>query len=388
MKCKPISSTYIKTFTQCLQKFYFKYHTDKEPVMSGEARAFGIAMHEALEYMYKILMGTGKRPTEDDYTAVYKRFLEAGVQNNLSNQALYDEGRLILKAKLDAYDPTEKVIGLELKFGMPSHEPVLAVNTYGGTPMVGAIDRVFELDQDTAVVLDYKTSRTALTDSEAAVDEQLSLYDLVVHMLYPQYKNIIIVLDYLRLSPVITHRTEEQRIWFSKYVDTIYEQVDALSEEDIKPRLNEFCGWCDYRNYCVDYKKAISDPDLLLKPLELYSTDEFINEWSRFNDIRRIIEGYKRELSMHASNMVHATGEADIVGDENTLYRVQTSRVYYDTSTILNTIPKDDCVGLLSVNKSAVDRYLSDHPEFTEAISNTSKVSFAASFFKHKKTKK
>jgi hypothetical protein len=164
--------------------------------------------------------------------------------------------------------------------------------------------------------------------------------------------------------------------------------VDALSEEDIKPRLNEFCGWCDYRNYCVDYKKAISDPDLLLKPLELYSTDEFINEWSRFNDIRRIIEGYKRELSMHASNMVHATGEADIVGDENTLYRVQTSRVYYDTSTILNTIPKDDCVGLLSVNKSAVDRYLSDHPEFTEAISNTSKVSFAASFFKHKKTKK
>jgi hypothetical protein len=388
MKRKPVSSTYLKTITQCLQKFYFKYHTDKEPVMSGEARAFGVAVHEALEYMYTILSGTGKIPTEEDYNLVYKKFLESGIENNLADQSLYEEGRTMLKARLDNYDPNEKIVGLELKFGYPPGDPTVAVSTPGGTPLIGAIDKLVELDPSTLVVLDYKTSRTALTDAEATIDEQLSLYALVASILYPQYKNIIIVLDYLRLGPVISHRTEEQLVWFGKYVDTMYEYVDELTEEDIKPRLNEFCGWCDYRNYCSAYDKVIKDPDLLIKPLETYSTDEFIEEWSRFNNTRRIMDGYKRELSMHASNILHSTGEHQIVGKEHTLYKVQNSKVDYDAATVMDTIPKKDLPKLINVKKSLVDKYLLDHPEYANDINNTAKVSFASSFFKQKKTKK
>jgi len=213
MKRKPVSATYISSFTQCLQKFFFKYHTDKKPVMTGEARAFGIAVHEALEFMYERLSKSGNLPTEEDYNAVYKHFLDSGVQNSLVSQDLYDEGRAMLKARLDSYDPAEKILGLELRFGFDFEDSV-DVSTPGGTPLIGAIDKIFELDEDTIVVSDYKTSRTALTDAEAAIDPQMSLYDLVIHQLFPQYKNVIIVIDYLRLKPVITHRTEEQRLWF------------------------------------------------------------------------------------------------------------------------------------------------------------------------------
>ena len=197
MKRKPVSATYIKTFTQCLQKFYFKYHTDKQPVMRGEALPFGIAMHEALEKMYRRLKDTGRLPTTDDYNYVYSVFLDSGLKNNLSNQDLYNEGRQILKTRLDSYSLSEKILDLELKFGFSDQENSLQVSTPGGTPLIGAMDKTLELDKDTLVILDYKTSRTALTDQEANSDEQLSLYELVGHIVYPQYKNIIVVLDYL-----------------------------------------------------------------------------------------------------------------------------------------------------------------------------------------------
>jgi len=388
MKCKPLSSTYIKTFNQCLQKYFFKYHTDKEPMMSGQARAFGTAVHEALEHMYGILNGTGRKPTESDYNSVMQKFMESGINNQLSDQELYAEGRTILKARLDSYDPSEKVIGLELRFGWPYHEPEIPVYTGGGTPLTGAIDKLVELDQDTLVVIDYKTSRTALTDKEAEVDEQLSLYDLAASILFPKYKNIIVVLDYLRLEPVITHRTPEQRAAFSEFCDEVYRQVELLQPEQVKPRLNEFCGWCDFRMYCTAYSKVLSDPDLLVKPLELYSPTEFVEEWSRFSNVRRAIEGYKRELDMHASNLLSRNEETEIVGDEVTLYKVQTSRVYYDTATVLKTVPKEDCAGLMSVNKTSLDKYLVDHPEYSEDIGSTAKISFASSFLKTKKSKK
>jgi len=43
---------------------------------------------------------------------------------------------------------------------------------------------------------------------------------------------------------------------------------------------------------------------------------------------------------------------------------------------------------MMSVNKTSLDRYLLDHPEYADAINDTAKVSFASSFFKQKKTKK
>lgn len=388
MKRKAVSATYMSSFTQCLQKFYFKYHTDKSPVMSGEARAFGSAVHEALEEMYTRLSAGTRLPTEEDYEAVYKSFLESALSNQLSDQSLYEEGRVMLKSRLDTYDPQEKIVGLELKFGWPNSTPKIDVFTPGGTPLMGAIDKLCELDEDTIVITDYKTSRTALTDSEAAVDGQLSLYDLVISILYPQYKNRILVLDYLRLGPVITHRTNEQREWFSKKLDILYDQIDKLTEDDIKPRLNEFCGWCDFKNHCPAYYKVINDPDLLVKPLETYKDTDFVEEWVRINHTRRMVENYKNELAMHASSLLRDTGNKEIIGEGKTLYKVQSSRVYYDSGTVLDVLPKKDAAKVLSVNKSAVDKYLVDHPEFSDAIAKTAKVSFASSFLKSRTNKK
>lgn len=381
MKQKPVSSTYVKTFLQCPQKFYYKYQDKKVPVVSGDARAFGIAAHEALEKMYERLSNPSRLPKEEDYNYVYKVFLSCAIDNGLVSQELYDEGRQILKARLDSFDPSEKVLGLELRFGFPG-DGSLQVSTSGGTPLMGAIDKVVELDKDTIVVIDYKSSRTALTTAEAAVDEQLSLYDVVVHKIYPKYKNIIIVLDYLRLSPVITHRTEEQRATFELFLDEVYDKIGRMDESSIKPMLNEFCGWCDYRSYCPKYSEYIKDENLLIKPLGGLTDEEFVEEWDRFLNVRRIVTNYDRELKMHAVNISRGDSRTTIAGESKVLYQTQVSRVYYNPKTILDVIPKEDCVRLMSVKKADVDKYLSDRPEYYDAISKTMSIEYQSPYFK------
>jgi len=79
-----------------------------------------------------------------------------------------------------------------------------------------------------------------------------------------------------------------------------------------------------FKHYCTAYHKTITDPDLLVKPLEQYADDEFVDEWARFNNIRRILEGRKRELSMHGSTMLENSGGSEIVGTDTTLYKIQT----------------------------------------------------------------
>src|SRR4030042_3535280 len=177
MKQKTISASYLKMFLQCTQKFYYRYHTDKQPIVNGEARAFGTAIHEAMEHMYTILSGD-RVPTEEDYVSVCDVFIKSGIKNNLCDQNLYDEGRLLLKQRIDDYAPIKGLLVLELKFGWGEGYP--QVCTPNGTPIMGAMDKVYELTPTTVVVEDYKTSRVALTDEELQKDEQLSMYDYAV----------------------------------------------------------------------------------------------------------------------------------------------------------------------------------------------------------------
>lgn len=385
MRGYSISATYMKMYLQCLQKFYFRYYSDKTPLVTGEARAFGTAVHMALEKLYERLGNKGKAPTQEDYDYIIHVFMDAAVKGQLSDQDLYDEGRKIILQRLDKFNPNEKVLGLELLFGHPYDNPTIPVLTKRGTSLVGAIDKLLELDSDTIVVIDYKTSRTALTQDEADKDEQLSLYDLAVSKLYPQYKNIILMLDYLRLEPVLTHRTVAQRVSFEEQIDCVYDAIQKLDVETIKPNLNDFCGWCDYRNYCSAFQKTINDPDLLVKPFGALSDGELVNEWDRFSNMKRMITGYERDLKMHVSNTAMSRRASDLVGDDKVLYRIQRSRVAYNTKAVLDTVPISDCYPLLSVNTRTLERYLVDHPELAKPISETAEVSFDSSFFKIRK---
>lgn len=376
MRERPLSSSSIKTYLQCVLKYYYRYEDKKPRPGKTPALAFGIAVHAALEHLHKLISESSQPPTPEMYDDVISVFMSHAVSNGLDDMSIYQEGRDLITKRLDNIDPEEKVLGLELQFNL---------KTPKGTPFTGSIDKLVELDSDTVVIVDYKTSKVALTQEEADVDIQLSMYDLAVSMLFPQYKTIVCALDYLRLGDVITHRTKEQRKCFVDFLDTVYQQISTTGEDDVLPNLNSFCAWCEFKSYCPEYKKIIEDPNLILPPIGELSNDDFVDAWELTSASKRAIEDYQRSLKDHAYSTMRVADT--IKGVEKELYKTQVSRVSYDPKAVFNIVGPEAFVKMASVSKAAVDKYLRDNPDKANDVDNTAAFSFAAPAFKTRKIK-
>lgn len=66
----------------------------------------------------------------------------------------------------------------------------------------GFMDLVIELDNETLEIVDWKTGKSAMSFEKALKDIQVLMYYMAARHLYPQYKYVIITLDYLRHKPV------------------------------------------------------------------------------------------------------------------------------------------------------------------------------------------
>ena len=112
MKKRPLSASSIKTYLQCVLKYYYRYE-DKKPRGGRSAPlAFGTAIHEALEFMHGEVAKEGKPPNPEMYDKVLRVFMDSASKNNLSDMALYEEGRNMMMSRLDNVDPEEKIVGL------------------------------------------------------------------------------------------------------------------------------------------------------------------------------------------------------------------------------------------------------------------------------------
>jgi len=376
MRERPLSASSIKTYLQCALQYYFRYEDKKPRQGKTDPLAFGIAMHEALEFMHQKVSDSQQAPTPDLYKEVIQVFMTSATSHGLSSLDTYQEGRDLLMTRLDRVSPEEKVVGLELRFEL---------KTPKGTPFLGSIDKLVELDPETALIVDYKTSRMALSQPEADTDIQLSMYDLAVSLMYPQYKTIISAFDYLRLSEVVTHRTAEQRVSFIDFLDTIYAQICAASKETIDANLNTLCPWCDFKVFCEDYRKVVEDPDLLLPPPGELDTDTFVQSWATLSAAKKIIDKRQRELKDDAYQRMR--NAPVISGESKEIYKVQTSRINYDTRTVFKIVGQEDYMRMSSVSKGAVDKFLKNNPEHLKAVTESSSFSFNSPSFRIRKRK-
>lgn len=376
MKERPLSASSIKTYLQCLLKYYYRYEDKKPRPGKSDPLAFGIAIHEALEYMQKVVLETGQPPDAALYDKVLGVFMSSATENGLSDMPAYSEGRTLLLGRLDNVDHEEKVLGLELRFHL---------TTPAGTPFTGSIDKLIELDEETAVIVDYKTSRMALSQDEADSDIQLSMYDLAVSVMYPQYKTIVCAFDYLRLTEVVTHRSLEQRQLFVKFLDAIYDNIRNTNPEDVRANINTFCPWCECKDFCPEYEKVVTDPALVLPMLGELPEEGFVAAWDQISAAKRAVDARQREFKAEAyERMKH---KETIRGGGRELYKTQSSRRNYDPQTIFKLAGEHEFMKMVSVGKTAVDRFLKNNPECSKEAERTASFAFLSPFFKTRKVK-
>lgn len=379
---KNLSATKINNFLQCGLKFKYIYFSDVKVEVTSKFLIFGRVIHKILEILDRRLIDEGRAPNEEDYDYAIKKYMYLCVEQGLDDQELINTGKFMLNNKLNIFNPSEKVISLEKFF--PERGEKFKVN---GVPVSGAIDKIVELDKNTLEVRDYKTNKFAMTSREALHDIQISMYDAVTRILYPDYDTIILTWDYLRqgMSPLRIIKTAEQRSTFLEYLKALYDKMLRTKEDDLKPRINKFCGWCDYNKMCPAYEEFLEKmASVEMLPPEAMNEDEFVEEWRRVKGWGTLLKGRKDELREYAYSKTKETN-MDIKGKDYIVYPSQSSRTFYSARDLFEVIPIDDFVDLASLNKKMLDNYVENHPEFVDVVKESARVYYTEPSFRIKK---
>jgi len=376
MELRGLSATGVKDFLQCQLKTVFRYDRDIVRVMNDHARV-GIAVHEALEQFTRRMMSKQSFPDQSDYEFAVTTFMNKATLEGLTDMGFYTEGKNMVTEWIDRYDPSEKVIEVEHFF---------KINTPDDVPIVGAIDKVRIINDDTIEIVDYKTSRQALTAWQLKDDLQLSMYDLAASIVWPQYSNRILTLEYPRIDKsVSSYRTAEQRATFRQFLVSIWKQMNELVDEETVGRINNLCGWCDYKNYCPAYAELVNSKDTVLTPLADMEPAAFLDHWQDIAAQKSILESRQREMKMIASEKA-VIGETIIAANKE-LSSTQAGRTNYDIEDVVGIVPEEDLYSVLTVNKAKLDRFVRDHPELKDSLAKVAKVSYNAPVFRVKERK-
>ena len=124
----------------------------------------------------------------------------------------------------------------------------------------GKVDRVDERDGQ-AVVVDYKTGRSALSEDDARGSLQLALYVLGVRQVFKR-PSTRVELHHLPSGQV--HAWEHTDASLERHVSragAIAAEVTAASETaEYPPRPSSLCGWCDFARHCPEGLEASGGP--------------------------------------------------------------------------------------------------------------------------------
>jgi len=344
-----ISATRMTMFLQCRWKYWSNYvlHKPKLPNISFK---LGISVHDSLK-IAGLIWKKKEKFTAYDFGKVKKMYTEIAAKEGIQDLSVYDEGMRMVLEKMRGFE-VGKIVTVEDKFD---------VTTSDGVPIIGAMDKIVELNEDTLLIVDYKTSKFVYTPVEMKNDTQLSIYDIVANIKFPQYKRIILCLDYLRSEPVYTYRTNKERKSFSQYMSAVYSEMVNLEEKDAKPALNDMCNWCDFRNECPAYIEATKSDKLFKKKLEDQKEDELVAEYLDIRNRKRALDNYEKRLKSYIMEKIR-NDEKDLVGENNIIYVRQNPSVVYDPKTVYKFVQLNDFLKMVKISKRSFDEYTEDNP--------------------------
>ncbi len=380
-----LSATRINSYLQCKQLYWFNY-IDKVEKLPNPVFALGLACHEALEKAGNIWKENDLTEfTKEQIKDLLDYYDKMSVQEGIQSQEDHIEGRFLVKSRLTNFKIGTKIVGIEDKFGFPDSQDI---STAAGVPLIGALDKVVEIDKDTLLIVDYKTSKSVPDNAKMRSDIQLSMYNLVAKQLYPGYKRIILSLDMLRKHEIVyTYRTDEELVDFEKYLTVLHSEMSNLTKKKAVPTLNFLCGWCSYCNVCDKYKESYLKKEFEFLAPDHMSDKEMIEEWENVRSTKKILETRERVLAdmMIEKIKIH---EKDVISDDKQMVLRQMSRTTYKPETIAKLISYEDFTKLVSLSPTKLRKYLDKNPAVKQEVEENATSNYTKAFLASKKVKK
>jgi RecB family exonuclease len=346
-----LSYSRLSRFEQCPLSYRLHY-IDKKTATPGIELQFGKVVHSALEFLLRCLVldeVVGRIPEE----LAVKAFQGAWAREQMTGSSLFAEGVDIVRnfvRDADVFD-ARRVLGLEKEFRLAA----------GRFTVLGYIDRIDVVDDETVEVIDYKTNRILFARDEVDASLQLSLYELAVRQLYPWAKNVKLTFWMLRHSVRMqTSRTPEQLDAALRYVETLGEQTESAT--DFPARLNPNCIYCDHRLDCPAYATALAGKRTVIAE-DMEDLAAVAKEREEVARISKILDARKRELETTLKAHLADNQELSVGGVRYTMLNVASTRYPLDetlaTLAAATNLPKEDLLDRIAVvDKERLERFL------------------------------
>ena len=245
-KNQHLSYSRLSRFETCPLSYRLHY-IEKKQAEPGLPLRFGKTIHAVLERLIKEVVDDERTGPLSEERAV-ELYREAWGAEQLTGMDVFAEGLAILRrfiAEQGVVDHRD-VLAIEKEFRLP----------VGPFEVLGFIDRVDWIDDETVEVIDYKTNHQLFTRDEVDTSLQMSLYEVAVRRLWPWAKKVKLTFWMLRHGVrQVTTRTEEQLADALAYVETLGRQTETATE--YPARLNTNCSYCDHRKQCPAYADAL-----------------------------------------------------------------------------------------------------------------------------------
>ena len=245
-KNQHLSYSRLSRFETCPLSYRLHY-IEKKQAEPGLPLRFGKTIHAVLERLIKEVVDDERTGPLSEERAI-ELYREAWGAEQLTGMDVFAEGLAILRrfiAEQGVVDHRD-VLAIEKEFRLP----------VGPFEVLGFIDRIDWIDDETVEVIDYKTNHQLFTRDEVDTSLQMSLYEVAVRRLWPWAKKVKLTFWMLRHGVrQETTRTEEQLADALAYVETLGRQTETATE--YPARLNTNCSYCDHRKQCPAYADAL-----------------------------------------------------------------------------------------------------------------------------------
>ena len=245
-KNQHLSYSRLSRFETCPLSYRLHY-IEKKQAEPGLPLRFGKTIHAVLERLIKEVVDDERTGPLSEERAI-EHYREAWGAERLTGMDVFAEGLAILRrfiAEQGVVDHRD-LHAIEKEFRLP----------VGPFEVLGFIDRVDWIDDETVEVIDYKTNHQLFTRDEVDTSLQMSLYEVAVRRLWPWAKKVKLTFWMLRHGVrQVTTRTEEQLADALAYVETLGRQTETATA--YPARLNTNCSYCDHRKQCPAYADAL-----------------------------------------------------------------------------------------------------------------------------------
>ncbi|MFH0902399.1 MAG: PD-(D/E)XK nuclease family protein [Pseudomonadota bacterium] len=331
---------------------YSLHYVEKQQAEPGIPLRFGKVIHAVLERLLRRVIDEERVGPLSEVDAI-ELLRETWTAESLTGIELFQEGVEILRRFVREQGVVDHrdVIAVEKEFEM----------SVGPFKVVGFIDRVNAVDDQTIEIIDYKSNHQLFAREEVDSSLQMSLYNIAARQLWPWAKKVKLSFWMLRHGiRQETERTPEQLDAALAYVETLGRQIETATE--FPARLNANCPYCDHRAGCPAYAEALGGKRAFVCQ-DLADLEAVAKEREEVARLAKVLHARKEELERILKTHLQDKDELVLGGMKYRMFN--NARLEYPLAATIEKIGQatgrswSDLVGELAViDKKSLDGWL------------------------------